>query len=126
MRTRTVLSVAAAGACLAAAAVPALAHHTAARSAATAQTHTVKFGEYFYKPKRLTIKVGDRVRFTNVGKIEHTVADSTKSGTIRSRVIKPRPLAHGKSQTVTFKKPGTVYYLCTFHPTLMKGVLIVR
>lgn len=125
MRTRTILSVAATGACIAVAAVPALAHRTAAR-AATVQTHTVKFGEYFYKPKKLTINVGDSVKFTNVGKIEHTVADSTKSGTIRSKIIKPRPLAHGRSQTVTFKKPGTVYYLCTFHPTLMKGVLTVR
>jgi plastocyanin len=97
-----------------------------APSAHAAATLDVKLGEYFYRPKHLTIHVGDRVRFVNVGKIEHTVADSTKSGTIRSRLIKPRPLGHGKSQTVMFRRAGTVYYVCTFHPALMRGVITVR
>ena len=87
---------------------------------------TVKFGEYFYRPKKLNIRAGDHVRFVNAGKIEHTVADSTKGGTIRGRVIKPRPLAHGKSQTVKFTRRGTVYYLCTFHPSLMRGTIVVH
>ena len=100
---------------------------TPAPSAAhAATTHPVEFGEYFYRPKTLTIKAGDSVTFVNVGKIDHTVADSSATGTIRSSIIKPRPLAHGASQTVTFTTPGTVYYLCTFHPALMKGVLVVR
>ena len=115
MRTRLLLAVCAIAA-LAATTLPARA----------ASTHTVKFGEYFYKPKRLTIRSGDSVRFVNVGKIEHTVADSTKSGTIRSRVIKPRPLKHGRSQTVRLTKRATVYYVCTFHPQLMRGVIVVR
>lgn len=95
-------------------------------AAHAATTKKVTFGEYFYKPKKVTIAVGDSVRFVNVGKIEHTVADSSKSGSIRSTVIKPRPLKHGASQTVRFKKAGTIYYLCTFHPTLMRGVVVVR
>jgi plastocyanin len=97
-----------------------------ASSAHAAATLDVKLGEYFYRPKHLTIHVGDRVRFVNVGKIEHTVADSTRSGTIRSRLIKPRPLGHGKSQTVVFRRAGTVYYVCTFHPNLMRGAITVR
>jgi len=100
--------------------------HDAAPAAHAATTKRVTFGEYFYKPKRLTIAAGDYVRFVNVGKIEHTVADSTKSGTIRSAIIHPRPLKHGASQTVRFRKRGTVYYLCTFHPGLMRGTIVVR
>jgi plastocyanin len=103
---------------------------TAERHSATARAasvvHVVKFGEYYYRPARLTIHAGDKVRFVNVGKIQHTVADSTKGGTIRSKIIHPRPLSHGQSQTVTFKRKGTVYYLCTFHPTRMRGVIVVR
>ena len=95
-------------------------------AAHAATTKKVTFGEYFYRPKKVTISVGDSVRFVNVGKIEHTVADSSKSGTIRSRVIRPRPLKHGASQTVRFRKRGTVYYLCTFHPDLMRGIVVVR
>jgi plastocyanin len=89
-------------------------------------THSVTFGEYFYRPKKLTINAGDRVRFTNIGKIEHTVADSTKSGKVLSKIIKPRPLSHGKSQTVTFTRRGIVRYLCTFHPDMMRATIDVR
>lgn len=66
------------------------------------------------------------MRLVNIGKIEHTVADSTQRGTILSQLIKPQPLAKGKSQTVTFRRAGTVYYLCTFHPDMLRGVITVR
>jgi plastocyanin len=95
-------------------------------SAASGPAVTVKLGEYFFRPKRVTVTAGTPIRFLNVGKIEHTVADSTRSGTIRSRLIHPRPLRRGQSQTVVLRRPGTVYYLCTFHPTLMRGVIVVR
>ena len=108
---------------LAAAVVAAGGGVAAARSSGVV---TIRMGEYFYAPKVATVRVGQRVRFVNVGKIEHTVADSTRRGAIVSRLIKPRPLAHGATQTVVFRKPGTVYYLCTFHPTLMRGKIVVR
>jgi plastocyanin len=83
-------------------------------------------GEYFYRPKRLTISAGDTVRVLNIGKIQHTVAESTKTGTIRSKIIRPRSLSHGQSQRVTFKHEGTVYHLCTFHADMMRGGVVVR
>ncbi len=127
MRIRTITcTLAAAGAIAAVAAGPSLAGQDSSKPAKAAKTTTVRFGEYFYSPKRVTISAGSTVRFVNVGKIEHTVADSTRSGKILSRVIKPRPLARGKSQRVTFRKRGTVHYLCTFHPNLMRGVITVR
>jgi plastocyanin len=128
MRSRLTLATVAAGG-LTVAAIPAAAHQAAptrAPVAHAAAAHTVKFGEYFYRPKKLTIRAGESVRFVNVGKVEHTVADSSKSGNIRSRLIKPRPLKHGASQTVKLTRRGTVYYLCTFHPALMRGVIVVR
>jgi plastocyanin len=86
---------------------------------------TIRFGEFFYKPADATVHVGQPVRFVNVGKIAHTVADTDAHWRIRSRLIHPRPLAHGQSQTVVFTKPGLVRYLCTFHPTLMRGEIRV-
>ena len=94
-------------------------------STAARQPVTVRLGEYFFKPKVVIVHVGQAVRFVNVGKIEHTVADTNSKGVIRSRLIKPRPLAHGQAQTVRFARPGRVLYLCTFHPTLMKGRITV-
>jgi plastocyanin len=98
-----------------------------AQAAATRPTITIKLGEFFFRPKNVTVHVGQRVRFLNVGKIQHTVADADKHWNIRSNLIKPRPLAHGQTQFVTFHEPGVVYYLCTFHPTLMRGrITVVR
>jgi plastocyanin len=99
-------------------------HATAAPSAP--RTVTVRLGEYFFRPVRLTVHVGERVRFLNVGKIAHTVADRRKGSAIpRSRLIKPHELVPGAAQTVVFHQPGTVYYFCTFHPTLMAGTITV-
>ena len=68
------------------------------------------------------------MRFLNVGKIAHTVADRRKgSSTPLARLIKPHELVPGAAQTVVFHRPGTVYYFCTFHPTLMAGrITVVR
>lgn len=126
MRTRRALTTTIAGTVLAAAALPALVQQPAPVARAAVATHTVKLGEYFYRPRKLTINAGDRVRFANIGEIEHTVADSTKSGKILGKLIRPRPLRHGGSQTVTFRRRGTVRYVCTFHPGLMRGTVVVR
>lgn len=127
MRTRTAVTTAATAAALSATVVLAgLAGQGTTDAARAAATKTVKMGEYFYKPKTVTISAGDSVRFVNAGKIEHTVADSTRSGTIRSRIIQPRPLKRGQAQTVKFRRRGTVYYVCTFHPDLMRGKVVVR
>lgn len=94
-------------------------------STAARRPVTIRMGEFFYKPKVVTLHVGQAVRFVNVGKIEHTVADTNAKGAISSRLIKPRPLGHGESQVVRFRKAGRILYLCTFHPALMKGRIIV-
>lgn len=86
----------------------------------------VKLGEYFYRPATVTVVVGQQVVFVNVGRIPHTVADSTKGGEILSRHIKPHELKRGARQIVSFARPGRYYYVCTFHPTLMRGTITVR
>jgi plastocyanin len=82
-------------------------------------------GDFSYTPGTVTVKPGQTVRFLNRGKIEHTVADVTRTGAILGARIKPRLLARGQSQAVTFSRPGTILYLCTLHPTLMKGKIVV-
>jgi plastocyanin len=127
MRTRPTLTLftATLGATVAAGLAQAEPDRSAPGQAAV-KTTTIKLGEYFFRPKRITIPAGSSVRFVNTGRIEHTVADSTKSGSVQSQVIHPRPLKHGAAQTVRFRKRGTVYYVCTFHPALMRGVIVVR
>ena len=92
---------------------------------AAAKPVVVSFGEFFYRPATVTVKVGQKLIFRNAGTIAHTVADADAKGEIRSTLIKPRSLDPGQSQTVSFAKPGVVTYLCTFHPTLMRGRILV-
>lgn len=98
----------------------------AARAEATAGPPvTIRLGEFFFRPAKVTVHVGQKVRFLNIGKIDHTVADTDAHWNLRSKLIRPRPLVHGQVQTVSFDRPGTVHYLCTFHPTLMRGRIVV-
>ena len=87
---------------------------------------TIVMGDFSYAPSSLTVRVGETVTFVNRGKIDHTVADVDANGEIRSKLIKPRPIAPLESQTVVFRTPGTVGYICTYHPTLMSGTITVR
>jgi plastocyanin len=85
----------------------------------------VRFGEYFYRPAVATVRVGERVRFVNVGRIDHTVADVDARGRLRGTVIRPRLLSRGQAQIVTLRAAGIVRYVCTLHPTRMRGVVRV-
>jgi len=98
---------------------------TAATPPTAPSADRVAMGEYYFRPAAITVKVGEPVTFVNEGRIQHTVADTAPSGAVRSRPIRPRPLNPGQSQVVVFHTPGTVTYLCTFHPTLMSGRIIV-
>jgi plastocyanin len=98
---------------------------SASAGAAARPPVTIRMGDFFFRPGVVKVHVGQAVRFVNVGKIVHTVADTNAKGAVRSKLIHPRPLAHGQVQVVRFAKTGTVHYLCTFHPTLMKGRIIV-
>lgn len=89
-------------------------------------TSQVEMTDFAYSPGSLRVRVGEVVTFLNAGTIVHTVADTDASGKVVSRLIKPRPIAAGESQQVSFDAPGTVRYLCTFHPTLMSGMIIVQ
>ena len=91
-----------------------------------ARVTTVRLGEYYFRPKRVVVRAGGRVRFVNAGRIDHTVADVDSRGRIRSKAIRPRALGHGDAQTVTFKRRGSIRYVCTLHPTLMGGTIVVR
>lgn len=91
-----------------------------------APANTVVMGDYSYTPSMLVVTAGTPITFRNDGKIEHTVADVDGKGEIRSEFIEPTPLATGQTQTVTIDEPGTYRYICTFHPTLMDGTIVVK
>jgi plastocyanin len=89
---------------------------TGTPSATSGNSVTIK--GFAFHPASLTVKVGDKVTFTNEDSVVHT---ATGSG----NAINSGNLAKGQSYTVTFTKVGTYNYICSIHP-YMKGTVIVQ
>jgi plastocyanin len=101
--------------------VAALVAVPAVSALAASPTETVKLGNYFYRPKTMTIHRGTKVKWVwETFGIEHNVA--VKSGPVKFR---SRNLGSG-SYSFTFRKQGTYHIYCTLHPTLMKQTIVVK
>ena len=88
---------------------------------ATTQTtgqNAVTIQNFAFSPTALTVKVGDKVTWTNQDSAGHSA--TADDGSFDTGV-----LAQGRSGSVTFSKPGTYTYHCSVHPT-MKGTIIVE
>jgi plastocyanin len=78
----------------------------------------VTAADFRFEPARLEVKPGAMVRWTNRGQTAHNVKGP---GFGTQQVLDP-----GQSYSHRFDKPGTYRYLCTLHPTQMKGTVVVR
>lgn len=75
----------------------------------------VAIKNFAFSPSKLTVKVGDKVTFTNNDSTTHTVTgDGFSSGDI----------APGASWTNTFSKAGTFAYHCSIHPTMTGSITV--
>ena len=92
--------------------------------ARSGQTHTVRFKDFQFDPPALTIKVGDTIRFENLGG-DHTVAGTGADPFCGTGAIPT-------SCQVKFATPGTYPYRCIFHssagppPQGMVGTITVE
>ncbi len=75
---------------------------------------------YRFDPRVIEVKPGTKVTWTNHDDFPHTVQILT------GPAADTHDLGIGKTVTVTFDQPGTVYYQCSLHPTQMKGEVVVR
>jgi plastocyanin len=78
----------------------------------------VAVADFSFSPKTVDVKVGQTVTWTNQGQTEHTIKGPG--------FFSPRALGHGEKYTHRVSKPGRFPYLCTLHPTLMRGSVVVR
>jgi plastocyanin len=83
-----------------------------------AATAAVTIQDSAFKPPTTTIRVGDRVTWTNADAFSHTTTSDTgvwDSGVIRA----------GGAATITFTTAGTFAYHCSIH-SFMKGTVVVQ
>ena len=83
----------------------------------TVPANTVLIQSNSFNPSTLTVKVGQKVTWTNNDSYTHTVTsdDGTFTG---------GDLPSGQSFSFTFTKPGTYAYHCSIH-TFMTGTVVV-
>jgi plastocyanin len=77
----------------------------------------VEVGDFFFRPADKQVHVGDTVTWLNTGEQLHTV---------KGPGFASHAFGGGQSYRFRFKRPGTYRYICTLHPTLMKGVIVAR
>lgn len=71
---------------------------------------------FAFNPKTTTVKVGQKVTWTN----QDTTAHNVTGGPMTSPT-----LDQGKSFSFTPKKAGTISYVCTFHPNMKATLKVV-
>lgn len=85
---------------------------------ASADIRAVAIKDNFYKPAKITIPKGTKVKWTNRGDNTHTV--SKKGGGWSSGFLTP-----GETFSKVFKIKGTIKYFCKVHPNVMLGTIVV-
>ncbi len=90
----------------------------ASTSAAPVQTSMVLMPKsYKFSPTVIEVKAGTTVTWRNEDNFTHDVKVLPDG---EAHVVQP-----GQLVQIKFDKPGTFDYICTFHPTDMKGKVIV-
>lgn len=84
----------------------------------TVGQNAVTIQNFAFSPASITVKVGDKVTWTNQDSVGHSA--TADSGSFDTGV-----LAQGQSGSITFNKAGTYTYHCSVHP-MMKGTVIVQ
>jgi len=90
---------------------------TIAGAAWAAQEHVVAQKNKSFSVKKLTVKVGDSVKFVNEDSFAHNIfsLSAAKSFDLGS-------FGNGGSKSVTFDKPGKVEVECAVHPDMRLDV----
>jgi plastocyanin len=84
------------------------------------RTKTVMIKNFSFKPAKITIKRGTRVRWINKDSVQHTV--TANNGAFDSGLLRK-----GQTYSHTFKKAGKKYaYYCVPHPHMQGSVTVKR
>jgi plastocyanin len=105
------------------AAAPALA---VAATSSAAKTRTVSVNDNYYGPSKLTVHVGDSVRW-RWSEDETDVHDvALKSAPTGVKKFASEPLAAGETFKRKLTRAGTYKIICTFHEEEMKMTITVK
>jgi plastocyanin len=99
----------------------AAAHHAAHKTWTVKEQPSKKAGSFVFSPAKLTIHVGDTVKWVDVNSTPHNIVGQNSA----SKKLINRSSFNTKTYSVTFKKKGTYKYVCQIHPG-MDGQITVK
>lgn len=85
-----------------------------------ANQNQIAIENYAYSPKKITIKKGTQVTWTNKDNAKHDITPDNQTDEFKAS----RLLGKGESYSVTFNTVGTYTYYCSPH-TYMKAEVVV-
>jgi plastocyanin len=109
------------GASPSAASTPAMTMSPSAAAGANSASGTkVTISNFSFSPKKLTVKVGTTVTWTNMDSAPHNVTSTAGEGVNAktTSLFASQTLNQGQSFSFTFTKKGDVYYECTIHASM--------
>ena len=87
-------------------------------AAENAARNAIAIKNYGFAPKRLVVRQGDVIAWTNSDAVRH-------DATALDRSFGTGTIQFGETRTVTASAPGTFEYRCSFHPE-MRGTIVVE
>ncbi|MBI4717541.1 MAG: cupredoxin domain-containing protein [Planctomycetes bacterium] len=112
--------------CLMSAAAAWLAGCTVAGGGAVEEGVTeVAIRGFQFIPDQVTIKVGERVRWTNFDAAPHTATSGNPEDADAGSIWASPNLTMGQSFTFQFDEAGEFVYHCEVHPAQMRGARVV-
>lgn len=75
--------------------------------------------DFRFDPAQVTVPVGTKVTWTEVGPTEHNTVSRSPGGLWGSNILQP-----GQKFSYTFTKAGTYQYWCTIHPEMLATIIV--
>ena len=94
---------------------------TPAAVPSTGKTVDITYQNLSIQPANLTVKVGDKIKWTNKDTVIHNV--TSESGPLH--LASPN-FGSGGTYETTATTTGVVHYVCTLHPTAMIGTITIK
>lgn len=92
----------------------------AASSSSSSGEVAIKMQNIAFDPKAVTVKVGQKVTWTNDDSVDHNV--TSQSG----ETIKSQNFGKGATFSFTPTKAGAIKYVCTLHPGMDATLTVTR
>lgn len=87
---------------------------------------TVRMKDLRFRPSAVSVEVGESVRFVNNDTVAHTVLQDfgPRSGT--AAAVDSERIQPGETFSFVVRRNGLIAYVCTLHPTVMTGQILVE